>query len=88
MIYMGYDLVNQGCLFSCERGNVFIGDEKASHPPADAVINGLMDVSEEVDNYVKRRDQGIEVIVTTPFTRRVQFSEQAWSDLLRVGESV
>lgn len=73
MIYMGYDMLEQGVVAWNEdtAASIFVRD---GAPGAEEVLNGLHSVSEPSD-----RENEI-------WMCQVQYSDQAWDDLICVGE--
>ena len=73
MIYLSYDLMRQCTWASCEgKGHIRIDDKSAAQIPG--IIDGLCDVG---------------VVVKEPHCQprvKVEYSDQAWNDLLRIGE--
>jgi hypothetical protein len=97
MIFLGYDLLRQGSWALIEeRGKkVYIEDKDCQR--AREVINGLSAVSTELPGWqeqilvpeIEEKD-GIETIVgvANPWQCQVEYSDQAYQDLLEIADRV
>jgi hypothetical protein len=89
-ILMGYDIVNQGHVFKCYRGQIFVEDRDDRRVMD--VVGGLIDVAWELPVMAPlvtaEGDIEVHVVFQQVFTHACLYSEQAWSDLTEVGETV
>ena len=85
MIYLGYDPVCQAEI-AMHNGTVIVcdGSQRASE-----ILNGLCTVAlPHPELHSAGVEDGVEIVVRTPWMKTVQYSDQAWNDLLSVALEV
>ena len=85
MIYLGYDIMRQVCIARYQDATIVCEDSDR----AAEILNGLCDVAEDLPRAQDAQGEvdGVEVVIVshTPWMKAVQYSDQAWNDLLSVG---
>lgn len=89
MIYLGYDIRNQRALARYDNHTIIC----QNNDRATEILNGLIAMGEKLPENqpisCDDDDGDVEVIllVQTPWMYQVQYSDQAWEDLLSVEEA-
>lgn len=92
-IFLGYDIMRQ-CTWALHDGSLIRIDD-ADNPRIPQVINGLCDVGRKLKPHemYRTRSEGagepeVVLIVQNPWQVQVDYSDQAWDDLLEIGRLV
>jgi hypothetical protein len=86
MIYLGYDGMEQAVF--AEHMGEFIKIKDRDNPRISEVIDGLCAVSERIEPEKPITEGNVSVVIREIWTHRVEYSDQAWADLLEIGELV
>ncbi len=85
-IYLGYDIMRQQGVVGYNGQKLYFQESDR----ASEIFKGLYAVSERIPKQPMSSDQQgdleICVLIVTPWSHKVEYSKQAWSDLLSVSE--
>ncbi|KKK87650.1 hypothetical protein LCGC14_2751120 [marine sediment metagenome] len=86
MILLGYDIMMQETVVRYKDQKLILKECDRARE----IINGLVAVSKKVSSRPmwssQQGDLEINVLIRTPYTRYVEYSEKAWSALLSVAQ--
>lgn len=90
MIYLGYDPLNQGVFARHGDHRIFVPSNSGDR--ADEVLDGLAAVGTKLPRTMEiEQPEGGEfnlIVFENPYQYSVEFSEQAWKDLLEIGHAL
>jgi hypothetical protein len=79
-ILMCYDVIEQGHVFECHRGRIFVKDQDDQRVLD--VVGGLVDIAWRLPEIPTTE------MFQKVFTRACTYSDQAWDDLTEIGVTV
>ncbi len=85
LIYLGYDPLVQGAVAMHDGTVLCIPDDQDSSRQSE-VINGLLAVSTRVSQDATVGEGNITVIIRSPWSHTVEYSDQAWRDLCEIAD--
>ena len=86
MILLGYDIQRQATLAQYQGVTIALDDRR--NPRAKEIFDGLLPIMQDLpkikESGYQEGDVEVAVVIQSPWTDAVPYSDQAWSDLLSI----